>query len=338
MNAADILAIPLDEPGRLYPGDFDEAKKAYRKLAKQWHPDSLGGDDAVFAHVKALHDAAERMLSTGSWVTPGLLTVRTETGGEYEIKYHTKRATEIGETYLAKTHVVYAFNHANTDLWEQAQRIVKRFKFPNPKLKVETELQLPSIIKSFSATDRKFLAVKKGPEYISLRDLLDHFKGKVPPEHVAWIVNRMLGLGVYLQNVPELVHGDVSLDTFFIEPATHRGALLGGWGFAQVAGQRVRALPARSMALGLGAGPAQHSAMATLVRACGVELLGGKGTGSNLLADKSIPKPMLLWLRATGGKNAALEADSWAKVLNSCFGKRKFVELNLKENDDAGVK
>lgn len=331
MTETEILAIPIGEPSRLFTGDFEIAKTEHRKLRAKWHPDR-GGKVEVFKHIDKLYEEAQMQLSKGAWVTPGLVVVQNEKDSSlrYEIRFLRKHDTEVGETYVGAQFVSYAFRLDCDDLATAFVKNIKALKFPTEKvLAAESRSYVPTIESVFSSNDRKWVVVRKDVKLLCLRDVLNHFNGKVHDKHVAWIVSRMLALACYVGLVAKLQHADISPDTVFIDPAAHRASLLGGWGFATPLGHRIRALPSRSIAAGLGPGIATPATTGALIRLTALDLLGGKGTGSNLLIDKSIPPPMLRFLRAPSSEHPLEDFDLWLAALNASYGARKFFELAL---------
>ena len=130
----------------------------------------------------------------------------------------------------------------------------------------------------------------------------------------------------------KLTHNDISLDTYFISPKLHGGALLGGWWYAEDVGAKLSALNQR--ALDMITIPKKGKPIATprlgleQVRAIGRELAGDL-TGSSLTSSKTMPPVMARWLQTAGGDDALEEYRAWMAVLKSGFGPRRFVELEL---------
>lgn len=51
-NPYDVLGVPVGS-------DFEIVKKAYRKLARKYHPD-IGGDTEMFKEINAAYEAIEK--------------------------------------------------------------------------------------------------------------------------------------------------------------------------------------------------------------------------------------------------------------------------------------
>ena len=69
-----------------------------------------------------------------------------------------------------------------------------------------------------------------------------------------------------------------------------------------------------------------------MVRLTYREMLGD-GTGVQLLKDKTVPEPILTWMRQATAGTALKDYQQWFKVLEKSFGARRFTELPLKPSD-----
>ncbi len=323
--AAFILAIKPEEPERLF-SQPDAVRDEYRALAKLWHPDR-GGDSAVFEHIVALHVAAEKKVAVGEWLTPGLLEIRAGTK-TYRVRYRKSHVTEVGEMFIGSTVVAFAVKTDYADLFHAAEKIIGGFKYPDAKLKAEVERYLPAlVVPPVETGGRLHLIAKKTADQVLLRDLLDHCKGAIDPKHVAWMISSMLNIACYL-DVSKVTHNAIGLDSIFVSPEKHSGALLGGWWYACPHGSRMAALPASSLRFApadiLKKKRATHRLDLELIRATGRELLGDPA-GSRL--PKLCPLPMANWLRYASAGHAIDDYRAWKEVLKASFGKPKFIEM-----------
>jgi hypothetical protein len=64
----------------------------------------------------------------------------------------------------------------------------------------------------------------------------------------------------------------------------------------------------------------------------GRELLGDE-TGVKLSTDKDIPAAMVEWLRAVTAGDAIADYARWPEILQTSFGARRFVPMNIKPSD-----
>ena len=337
LTVNDILVIPVDQPEILFTGDEDEAKKEFRKLSSLWHPDrNPTADVRVLAHINILYDKAVEKLSLGVWTIPGQVMFNTIDGKCFKFKYRSHREIDVGDMYVGDNFVIYSLFKDNEDLYKNGQKRIKSFKFANDKMKDEIKRFLPEIHSELVTADRFVMVIKKTPDLLLLRDVITHFGGKLDPKHVAWVVSRIYNLTCYLKYAG-IVHSGISLDSYFISPEFHSGALLGDWWYATEAGKKLTALPGVTASFCpndvLKAKLADSKIDLEMTRAVGRELLGDI-IGSKLLMDKDIPKALIMWLRSPSKGNAFDEYEKWqSKVLIDSFGKRKFVELKLVAND-----
>jgi hypothetical protein len=179
------------------------------------------------------------------------------------------------------------------------------------------------------------MVTEKSENYFRLADVIEHLGGKVDPKHVAWIISTMLNLHCYLGLIG-VVHHHLSPDTYFIHPTDHDGALLGGWWYAMNHGERLIALPARTLNLGPTIIAADKRAIfrtsAELIRATARELLGDP-TGLRL-ASMGYPLALIDWARGAAGADPFEEYSHWSThVLPRSFGARRFVEMKLSAAD-----
>jgi len=171
------------------------------------------------------------------------------------------------------------------------------------------------------------MVVRKAPDLVRLQDLLDHLGGRLDPRHVAWVVSTLLNLACYL-GWAELTHNALSLDTYFVSPPGHRGALLGGWWYAKPAGARPDALPAPTALCCppdiLREKRADGRTDLELVRAIGRALLG----------DAAAPPLLLEWLRPPTAGDPVADYRRWSEtVLPASFGTGRIAQLDIAASD-----
>ena len=126
--------------------------------------------------------------------------------------------------------------------------------------------------------------------------------------------------------------------TVFIDPQDHAVYLLGGWWYSTKAGDNVIALPAELMKILPSEVLEDKIAKTTYdrqaVKGVAIGCLGDSTlVGSKLLVNKSIPNAIVNWVRLPSVSSAVDEYQGWYEVLKTCFGKRKFIELNVNIDD-----
>ncbi len=329
MIASEILAIK--SPGMLFNAMSIDAD--YKQLAKEWHPDiskdPLAPD--VFIYIKKLYEAAKEDVRNGIWKFSDNIHLKDTTSSRtYQISYKTHHSFELGDCYISDTIIAYIISPQYKDLVENATKTIKAFKFSSDKMKIEVAKYLPQIIKEFQTSVDHVIIIRKTPDLLLLSDIIDKISIiKDKDRHVAWIISTLLNLNCYLEYAG-IAHNNISLDTYFISPKFHSGALLGGWWYASQIGSRIRAVPPSTYKLlppkVMTSKIADGSVNQELVRALGRELLG------NVVGIKlkgSAPDPMVDWLRTSFSGTAFEDYKTWGEVLTKSFRKRRFVEMEI---------
>ena len=338
LSAETLLAIPLLEPERLFTGDAQQAKQEFRALAAIWHPDRRPetGTPEVFQHLSRLYDAAAQKLRGGLWNLPGQLRVHATDGATYHIYYRKMREFELGRMFLGDRIVAYVVDKAHSDLFQNALQAIERLPCANPQMAAEIQPALPDIIRHIETEDSRVLVVRKTPDLLLLRDILDHFNGRLDARQVAWILSSLLNLACYL-DYARLAHNAIGVDTGFISPPQHRSALFGGWWYAVRQRERMHAAPAATLQYAPGEVITRKCGDIRtdleLIRALGRELLGDI-SGARLVREKAAPLPMLDWLRLPAPPSAIDDYHTWQhRVLTASFGERRFMKLDLSADD-----
>lgn len=339
LSKSQLIGIKI--PEKLYTNDAVIAKKEYRKLSMRWHPDR-GGDDEVFQHIKSLYEVAEDKISKGLWVTPGQLDFSTLDGKRYQILYKKHHKFELGEMYISNTIVVYMIDKINSDLVDNHRSMLKKFKYANDGMKSEFKKYLPEVMMDSETKDHYVVVYKKTSDLLLLRDVIEHY-GELPSEHTAWILSSLYNLSCYLKYCG-ISHNAISMDTYFISPKYHSGALLGGWWYSSEYSKRIIAVPQRTLSHCsdyLNDKKSNDSLIdLQLIKVTGLETLGDPYGSKILMKAKSNPKKFpssfVSWLRTPPKKpvDAFNEYGTYkSKVLLDSWGPPKFHEMKLTSKD-----
>lgn len=336
MDAAEILAIGIDQPEILFK-DRHGLKAQFKTFAMKWHPDRCKHPKAgaVLAHINALFQAAEAKTMAGVWSPPGEVEFSCTDGKLRKIRYRRRFKTDVGETFYSPTLVAFVVDNGFADLFNDAIRTISALSYADVPMKTEISKYMPSITKTFETKSGSMvLVIPKTPDVYCLADVFRSLGNKVPPAHVAWILNGVYNVACYLQWA-KLCHGDISMESIFISPKYHSVMLYGGWWYAHKQDTKINALPARSHRL------APPDTLKTkiddgrldlfLTRALGREILGDPS--GMKLSGMSVPKEMERFLRMPAGHSARLDYFHWGENLKASFGPRRFIELAVNESD-----
>ncbi|MCX7920727.1 MAG: hypothetical protein N3B21_01695 [Clostridia bacterium] len=323
------------EPWEVFTGDIEKMRSQYAAMAKRWHPDfndNSTDSNAVMSKINSLYKQGMDMLKSGEWKQPGLIKCRDINGKVHEIRFQISHSFELGTMYIGDRVAVYLVDDIYRDLFKNADRVIREFTFANDIMKEEISRYLPKVISKFETTDNRLgMVVEKKVDLFLLRDVLSFYDGKVPVRHVAWILSTLYNLVCYL-DYADLSHNAISLDTYFISPQNHNGALLGGWWYGVYQGSKMIGVPEITYSImPPKVADKKCGDIITdleLIRLIGRELLGDRN-GSKLYAMGAAPVPIIEWLRGVSSGNALEDYRKWGRVLEESFGTRRFVEMNV---------
>lgn len=336
LTAEEILAIPATEPERLFAGpDPDSVKKLVRALSMKWHTDRNSDPRAgeVFDRVQKLAESAACKIAEGIWETPGLLRITSTDGAKFELRYASKVALEVGTMFVGRTSIGFDIPTDNLDLLENAERQLAGLTYKNDAMRSDFARYFPDIARKVDTASGALLLLNKTPDVLLLQDVLTHYKGTMPPRHVAWVISRLLNIACYLELQGKVAHNAIGPDTVFISPVHHSACLLGGWWFTtdlgaplKAAGQRmILAAPPDVLQKKVGDSRTDME----MIKALGRELLGD-APGARQSTDSAVPAALVDWLHLSTHQSAVATYHDWQdRVLINAFGARKFVEMPL---------
>lgn len=334
MTADKILAIPLTEPERLF-ADKHGLSDQFKTWVKVWHPDKNQDAKAkdVFIHIGLLFQAAQKKAAADEWAAPGEIVFQCADGVARKMRFRKRSEFELGFMFYGRTALTWVVDKQHADLVARAGTTITGLKYSSARMRTEMERFMPNVISTFrTKDDRGGVVMLKTKDVYCLRDVVEAKGGKLVPEHVAWILNRLYNIACFLQ-WNGLSHNAISLDTVFVSPEHHSCLLLGGWWYAAPFGMKMKAVPARTHKLmppDLKTGSSRTDL--ALIRALGRELLGD-ATGMHLVDDASVPARMTSFLRHPASGKAVDDYKNWGTCLEACFGERRFVKLPVEESD-----
>lgn len=320
----DILKIKT--PEELFTDDPITAKKEYHDLAKKYHPDLNKSKEAVlmFEQIKLLYEKALEKFKEGTWDVKGIYKYKHSDGTVMSLDYLTVKDFELGRFYVGETHVTYFINSEHKKFVDTASLRLRNLTYKSDSIKQEVSRYLPTKFSSYrTANDFIVFSIPKTKDLLLLRDVLDYYK-TLDVKHTAWIMSTIYNLCCYFY-ISGLVHNDISLDTYFISPEKHSGALLGGWWYPVKAGDTLKHIPKRTYNL------LPWEVKLDKIARNTIDLELARGVCRELCKDSkaSIGKAMSRWISSAAGDDSIKEYKSWGETLLSDFGKRRFTEMAL---------
>jgi hypothetical protein len=327
--------IDATRPEELFEyGSARHITTQYRRLAKLHHPDK-GGTTADFQLLKDLYELAiKKVEASEPWDNGSDVTFAFD-GTTLRLKYEFARNLEVGRMFVSRGRVLYLLDAPFADLGEAGRALMEANRLhPGPIGTRDTNLKLLPRQVPQTASWRlppTIVVLSKEPDVRPLRALLD-LHGPMPAVHTAWMIGRLMHLLCYLE-WRGIVHGDISVDSLFVNTDDHSLHLYGGWWYARTSGERFVALPARSVRLCppdvLLASRADKRLDFELARHTAIEILGVP-SATELRMRKDVPTQLADFLSAPFTASSAMELYSqWEKARDSAFGERKFVKFNV---------
>jgi hypothetical protein len=233
----------------------------------------------------------------------------------------------IGEGYLGVDVVAYTLKSEFADLMGNALRLMASLSYQSEEMRRMMSSRLPHQRENFEIADRIVMVIDKPAKAIRLRDLHEYLGKQMDARHVAWILSELLNIACYLDSAG-LVHGDISMDTIFVDPKKHTASLLGGWWYAMAAESRLTALPSRTVAV-MPMDVLENKRANPRITLNGIRLVGQELLGANT----AVPQAFSTWLRLPAPDSALQDYTDWQFVLADSFGPRRFAELSVSPSD-----
>jgi len=334
-NADDILKVK--KCGDLFTNNSDTMKKEYRLLVKMWHPDVNKDVSAnlVMRHITELYEQGDTLIKKHEWEISNQVIFLTDDNKNITINFQVEKSFELGKYFVCSDKVVYVIDMNQKSYVDNATNIINSFEFADDKMESEMQKFLPKITNYHITKDNKYILVEiaKTSDMLPLSEILTHYMGNIPHSHVAWIISRLNNILCYLQWSGMALNG-ISLDTCFISPMYHTVVVYGGWWYAKPLGEKLSSVSLDVYtAMPFSAKSKKISCMLTdieCVKSLGKLLLGCK---SGYGIEKEAPIPFAKYLSKTNSKTNFENYDEWTKVLMDSYGERKFVKMNVDENE-----
>jgi hypothetical protein len=339
LTAAEILNIPSNRPDKLFTASNIKAEA--QQLISKWHQDhcNLPEATAVFAHIRRLQKTANLQIADNTW--QGVSSITFTTADDHTYTLHQKKSInfELGKCAISEGFLMYIIDDIHSDLVNNCIEQIQNIKYPKEKFKNEFQKYMPTIFKHYKDTSvGHVLLLRKTRDQVVLSELLQYLpNNRMEPVHVAWLINSLLNTACFL-SMNSICHNAITASNILISPEFHSASLSSGWWYARPTGSKLLALPKdvlTTLPTKLIVDKlAKIDYNIRMIKAIGIEALGDASkTGTRLLMDKTIPKPILSWLQQPPSESAITDYTQWNNVLDEVFGKRRFVEMNININE-----
>lgn len=320
LNAKNCWAI--------FTKDAAAIKQTYRALAKRYHPDVTHGGPEVLQQLNIHYERALHLINNG-------LTIEvTHKQSKRVVKntYLTEKIFELGKVYIGQTKLIYLIKEGK--YYHNMLKNITNLTYMTPDMEAEFSRCLPKIIDNFETTTGEWCVIlEKTADVYSLEDLLKQQNGRLDPKHVAWVISRLLNISCYLKTQGK-VHNGLSITNCFVSPEFHTILPLGGWWYMTEVGAPM-----------LGTQKSIYDVMTIHTKATriadyttdmeSIRLIAKQLLGDTLLItpDANIPAAVVKWLKQGSTDDAMREFSEWNQVLLEAWGVRKFIPLEVKEED-----
>ena len=310
----------------------DELKTQYKALSLKTHPDR-GGSVEQFQQLQDDYKMLQDVIDQGkpwdynnelSWYDNGT-TTRFKYANKVEIN------GGVGIEYIGKTNLISVIDPNALDLAENAISIMKHLASnlgPTPKI-VEQNADLFPVGMTLKNGSVNYTAVRKPIEYFPLDVALKLIPDTLTsPEHVAWCVGRVLHILCTL-NYAKIMHGGLHTSSIYVNLDTHELALLSGWFYSRRFGEKLVALPVKSLPYMPDAMKNDKLASKELDMSCAYRtILDICGVNSPKQLIGKFPDPFVEFLKFPFRGDPFDLYKEWERVRESSFSKRIFVKID----------
>lgn len=332
---------PEDVFGSLKEPKLESLRHAYLSLAKVYHPDR-GGTEEAFSKLQHWHELGITKVHAGTYGN-GMAEVSIKTGRKTYKLIRLVATGDICDCYEAaiggsRVFLKLVRNHKNNDLVENEAKILDFIKVESKVREKEvTHVHIPDLLDRFEIKDptkRKVNIINLLEGYYSLRQLRQLYSNGVDPIHAVWMWNRMLGAFAACHQAG-IVHGAVTPDHFLIHPESHNGVLV-DWSYAVKIGEKLKAIPGKWSVLYPDLkGKALPGLDINMAAGCFVYLVGGDCLNRPYKMPDIVPRAIQGFIRScllTGKYQPqdALEVHKeFSELLKAVYGPRRYQKLEI---------
>lgn len=323
---ADILNA--EKCGDIFrQGPKDYITEQYRELARIYHPDVCIDPEStqIMAKINRLYKEALKLTEDGLWQSSKTISFLATNGVHSTLNYSKSFDFELGTEYTSHTHVAYVLKKEYERFFNNAKEQI-RFSNSgdkNSEIMKEFVKYLPKEKHLFKSADGTFvIVIEKEKGIVPLCLVLDHYKGSIPPTHVAWMISRLCNLACFFEH-KGIAHNGLTIENLYVDPEMHSIHVLGGWWYAKEIGSKLLGVPKFVYDVM----PVKEKGEKVSATRTDIETI--KRTAKVLLGKETAPGPMMDFLNSGSSDNAIDEFSKWSKALEKSYGQRRFIRMDI---------
>lgn len=312
----------------LFTNNLQICKSEYREYLKLFHPDFHNGEriyQEATSKIVMMYERAKILIESGKWEESNKIRINKPNGKTLIVSYIKEYSFELGKMFLCNRHVVYLIekkykkyydNYISATNFSCSQDIMNMIGY-----------SLPNVVSRFVNDEYCVVIIERKNSCVPLYEVLRNYNGKIPVEHSAWIISRLLGIACFL-SYNEIVHNGIDLNSCFLDTEKHGVMLYGGWWYTRPVSEKMIGTSSDVYSvMPLIAKRNKKSKKSTdmeCIKMLGIRMLGC----ASKISDSSVPSQVMSWLRSGSSEFPIEEMKRWESAIVDAFGKRKFIKMN----------
>ena len=125
---------------------------------------------------------------------------------------------KIGKMYVAENNIIFVIDRSKKQYYDNYVSKTRRFPKLDKNVWKTIQYMVPEVSKHFETIDGDFaIIVNKPCKIYPLKEILNYFGGKLRPEYVASMVNRLHNFVCYLELIG-MNHNGITIENLFFAP------------------------------------------------------------------------------------------------------------------------
>lgn len=233
---------------------------------------------------------------------------------------------ELGRYFVSKTAILYQLRPEFAYLGNDMIARVKEISYADEKMEMYFKPVFPTVFNVFTSREGyRCFAIKKPRDIYPLECINNYYNGRIPKEHIAWIITRLLN-ATYLMSSQDLSCNSIILNRCFIGPSQHTVHLYGMF-YVNHFGEKTPKLLTSNFKF-LDRETANAGISCRKIDIASIKHLGF------LLYGFSADTPMGQFFQSQTPENPDMQQilDEWEEVKRETFGPPKFIDMDINES------